>query len=409
MILRWKYPVLLLGGIGISNVGAWVYLIALNLIVLNETGSPLAVALLYILGPVATICSNAWAGSLVDRLNTRRLMMGLDIFRAVCIALIPFLPSLIYMYIGAFVINMANAVFQPSSMVYMTKLIPKKDRQRFNALRSFINSCGSLIGPSIAGVLFWLGTPYTAIHMNAVALLLSAFIILLLPNVDQTKEEAEKQRFTWKMIRSDFRVVLRFCKGAPYVAKIYLLFCGTTVFMTAIDSLEAAFAKGVLLLSDTRYGFLLSVFGAGIIIGSMINSLFAKQLAVNRLIGFGTTATAVGYLVFYGSHHFHVAAAGVFLIGFAVTFANTGYVTFYQNHVPVKVMGRFGSILGIIEAVFIVALTALVGLAAEFATIRPVGLLSSGGFFLLGFVAVKAVMGSRRGKYFSENVVTNAS
>ncbi|CAM5403499.1 Multidrug resistance protein MdtH OS=Lysinibacillus sphaericus OX=1421 GN=mdtH_3 PE=4 SV=1 [Lysinibacillus sphaericus] len=47
---RWKYPLMLLGGIGISNVGAWVYLIALNLILLNETGSPLAIALLYILG-----------------------------------------------------------------------------------------------------------------------------------------------------------------------------------------------------------------------------------------------------------------------------------------------------------------------------------------------------------------------
>ena len=80
---RWKYPLMLLGGIGISNVGGWVYLIALNLIILNETGSPLAIALLYILGPIATICSNAWAGSLIDRVNTRRLMMGLDVFREI--------------------------------------------------------------------------------------------------------------------------------------------------------------------------------------------------------------------------------------------------------------------------------------------------------------------------------------
>lgn len=82
-----------------------------------------------------------------------------------------FLPSLIYVYVLAFIINVGSAIFQPTSMVYMTKLIPEKDRQRFNALRSFINSCGSLIGPGIAGILFWMGTPYTAIHINAVALL----------------------------------------------------------------------------------------------------------------------------------------------------------------------------------------------------------------------------------------------
>ncbi|WP_093277195.1 MFS transporter [Psychrobacillus sp. OK032] len=399
---KWKYPFMLLGGIGISNVGGWVYLIALNLIILNETGSPLAIALLYILGPIATICSNAWAGSLIDRVNTRQLMMGLDVFRALCIALIPFLPSLIYVYILAFIINMGSAIFQPTSMVYMTKLIPEKDRQRFNALRSFINSCGSLIGPAIAGILFWMGTPYTAIHVNAVALFFSALIIMRLPNVDSRPKETEGKRFTWDMIKNDFRVVFNFSKDYTYVTKIYLLFSGTTIFMTAIDSLEAAFAKGVLFISDTNYGFLLSVFGTGIIIGSIINSVFSKLLAVNLLIGVGTIFTSIGYLVLYSSNGFFSAAPGVFLIGFAVTFANTGYLTFYQNHVPVRLMGRFGSIFSVIEAGFIVALTVLLGLAAELTSIRPVGLMGSFAFFILGLLALKAVSGAKRKEYFKK-------
>ena len=403
---RWKYPLMLLGGIGISNVGGWVYLIALNLIILNETGSPLAIALLYILGPIATICSNAWAGSLIDRVNTRRLMMGLDVFRALSIAVIPFSPSLIYVYILVFFINMGSAIFQPTSMVYMTKLIPEKDRQRFNALRNFINSCGSLIGPTIAGVLFWMGTPYTAIHVNAVALFLSAIIIMMLPNVDSRLKEIEGQRFTWDLIKNDFRVVFKFSKDYAYVTKIYLLFSGTTIFMTAIDSLEAAFAKGVLSLSDPIYGFLLSVFGAGFIIGSIINSVFSKQLAVNFLIGFGTIFTSIGYIVLYSSNGFFSAAPGVFLIGFAVTFANTGYLTFYQNHVPMNMMGRFGSIFSVIEAGFIVALTVLIGLAAELTSIRPVGLLGSFAFFLLGLMALKAVSGAKRKKYFKQDAAS---
>lgn len=399
---RWKYPLILLGGIGISNVGAWVYLIALNLIILNETGSPLAIAILYILGPIATICSNAWAGSLIDRINTRRLMMCLDIFRAICIALIPFLPSFIYVYVLAFIINMGSAIFQPTSMVYMTKLIPENDRQRFNALRSFINSCGSLIGPVIAGILFWMGTPYTAIHVNAVALFFSAIIIMMLPNVDTRLNETEAQRFTWDLIKKDFCMVYHFSKNDTYITKIYLIFSGTTIFMTAIDSLEAAFAKGILSISDTNYGFLLSIFGAGIIIGSIINSVFSKQLAVNLLIGMGTIFTSIGYVVLYSSSGFMSAASGVFIIGFAVTFANTGFLTFYQNHVPVKMMGRFGSIFSVIEAGCIVALTIVIGLAAEWTAIRPVGLMGSFAFLLLGLLALKAVTGAKRQKYFKK-------
>ena len=40
----WKYPLLLLSGVGIANLGAWIYLIALNVLVYNMGGSALAVA-----------------------------------------------------------------------------------------------------------------------------------------------------------------------------------------------------------------------------------------------------------------------------------------------------------------------------------------------------------------------------
>ncbi|ALS78744.1 permease [Planococcus kocurii] len=404
---NWKYSFLLLGGIGISNIGSWVYLIALNLIILNETGSPLAIAWLYILGPIATICSNSWAGSLIDRINTRKFMIGLDISRALCIALIPMLPSLFYVYVIVFIINMGSAMFEPTSMVYMTKLIPEKDRQRFNALRSFINSCGTLTGPAIAGLLFWMGTPDTAIYINAVALILSAFIILLLPNVDTQTVLLETEKLSWKLIKADFDVVYKFSQTYPFVLKVYLFFVGMTIFMTALDSLEAAFAKGVIGLSDTNYGFLLSIFGTGIILGSLINTIFSKQLTVNLLIGAGSVFTAVGYITLYSAQGFVSAALGTFIIGFAITFANTGYLTFYQNTVPVSMMGRFSSLFGIVEAFFIIILTILIGLAAELTSIRPVGLIGSFMFLLLGVRVFKVVTARKRNIYFRENLTLN--
>jgi hypothetical protein len=54
--------------------------------------------------------------------------------------------------------------------------------------------------------------------------------------------------------------------------------------MTAIDSLEAAFAKEVLSISDTNYGFLLSIFGTGIVNGvefSLIRFLSSVLLCVS--------------------------------------------------------------------------------------------------------------------------------
>lgn len=147
--MRWKDPLLLLSGIGISNLGAWVYLIALNLIVLDMKASPLAVSVIYILIPVATLCTNFWSGSFIDRLNKRNLMISLDVIRAILILVLPFMDSITLIYVFVFIINIAGSIFTPTSMVYMTKLVPKGDRQRFNALRNFINSCGFILGPPL--------------------------------------------------------------------------------------------------------------------------------------------------------------------------------------------------------------------------------------------------------------------
>src|SRR6478736_6457548 len=150
-LLSWKYPFLLLFGIGTSNIGDWIYLIALNVMMLDMTNSPLAVSGLYMIKPLAALCTNIWSGSLIDRMNKRKLMMFLDWMRAGIIACFPFFSSILIIYVLVFIISMASSMFRPASMVYITKLIPTEKRKRFNSLRSLIDSGGFLLGPAAAG------------------------------------------------------------------------------------------------------------------------------------------------------------------------------------------------------------------------------------------------------------------
>ncbi|WP_148630858.1 MFS transporter [Bacillus sp. E214] len=384
--MKWKYPLLLLLGIGVSNVGAWIYLIALNLIILDKTGSPLAVSILYILLPIASLCTNFWSGTLIDRFNKRKLMIYLDIIRAIFIFILPFLDSLPFIYFIVFIINIARSIFEPTSMVYMTKLIPKTNRQRFNAMRNFINSCGFILGPSIAGFLFIIGSPNLAIQINSFALFFSVIIILFLPNVEFGSEDRIYEKIKPSLMVNDWRIILQFNKTNKHITLIYILFSGISVCMSALDSLEAAFATKVLFLSESTYGFLVSIAGAGIIGGSLVNTIFANQLKINVLMGLGAFFTPIGYLIFAFSNDFIWASIGFFVLTFSLSFANTGFLTFYQNNVPVDIMGRFSSVLGMLEAVLIIICTALIGLSAELFDIRPVYIMGSFIFFLLGLV-----------------------
>lgn len=362
----------LLFGIGVSNIGDWIYLIALNLIVLDLTGSPLAVAALYILKPMAALCTNFWAGSLIDRLNKRRLMLSLDMIRAFFIAILPLLPSIWLMYSFVFMINMAGAAFEPTSTVYITKLIPPRQRKRFNSMRSLVESGGFLTGPAIAGVLFLLGSPKFAIYMNAITFLISGLVTFFMPDIEKHHfVKSIEKKLSWQMLKMDWLTVSKFSRQSVYVIIIYLLFSGLMVLASATDSLEAAFSKQVLSLSNEKYGILVSIAGAGIAMGA-ISNYFIKKWPLSVLIGFGSVTVSIGYIIYAFSSGFFIAAVGFFTLSFALAFASSGFQTFYQTHIPVEIMGRFTSLYGIFEAVFVIVMTSLFGISAQFFSIRNV-------------------------------------
>ncbi|QSB12018.1 MFS transporter [Lysinibacillus fusiformis] len=383
----WRYPAILLCSIGVSSIGGWIYFIALNLLVLNLTQSALAVSGLYIVRAISSLFTNFWSGSLIDRFNKKKLMIILNIFQSILIVILPFFSSLVWMYVFVFIITVASSMYHPTSMTYITKLIPIEQRKRFNSLRSLLDSGAFLTGPAIAGLLFTVGTPHMAIYLNAIALFLSACITFKTPNVEAFEKFDRNTEKTslYRVLLQDWQMVIRFSLKNSYVMVIYLLFSITIVLMTATDSLEAAFATQILALSEGEYGILVSIAGVGVLIGSLTNSVIVEKIPTSWLIGMGSLITALGYLIFTSSFSFFIAALGCFVLSFATAFANTGFYTFYQNNIPSKSMGRIGSIYGFFEALFIIILTAIFGIFAEWITIRSVVVSAS---FMLLVVAV---------------------
>ncbi len=378
---------LFLLGIGISNIGDWIYLIAYNLIILNKTGDPLAVAALYMLKPVAVLVTNGWAGSMVDRMNKKKLMIVLDSFRGLLLMVLPIFTSLAGIYFTVLLINMASAIFYPASLAYITKLIPEGDRHRFNALRSLMDSGAFLIGPALAGLLLMTGPPLIAVYLNGITFIFSAVITLLLPDLEnkQTIPQREK-RIGFSELKADWKLVRYFSTKRKFVFRIYMIFSSVIVMTAAIDSLEAAFATQELLLSDFWYGVLVSVAGGGIIVGAIINTLLADWMKPLGLIGAGSVSLGAGYLVYAFSSDFLFAGIGFFILSFSLAFADTGFTSFIQKEVPVELLGRISSIYGLAESLLILFFTGAFGLFGQVLSVRSIVVTGSVILFILSLV-----------------------
>ncbi|MGG3284233.1 MFS transporter [Paenibacillus solani] len=386
-----KNAILYIFGIGVSNLGNWIYLVAINLLVLHMTGSPAAVAGLFIIRPLATLLTNSWAGSIIDRANKRKLMIITDVIRGILIAFIPFMSSVWGIYVIMFMINVAGSFFGPTSMTYVTKLIPPEERKQFNAWSSFTTSGAVLLGPALSGLLIAYTDIHISIIINAVSFFICAFVIYFLPDVDEGERTGGRNIITMKTLLRDWASVIDFGRAAKYFMLVYVLFQSATLLGFALDSQEATFIKQMLFLGDEDYGLLVSVAGAGYLAGSMAASLSVKRLSLRMFIGAGMILSSVGYMIFYASSGFMTAVIGFIIFGFFSSYANAGYTTFFQNQVPIDLMGRFTSVTRLLEGILQIFLTLLLGFAADAWSLQMVCLIGAG-IAVLGSVILLAVI-----------------
>jgi MFS family permease len=329
-------------------------------------------------------------------------MIILDLFRALLVGIIPLVHSIWSIYALVLVIHMASSFFIPTSTTYMTKLIPPNHRKRFNSLQNLMTSGAFLLGPGIAGLLFIVGSPVIAIYINALSFLISAIILFFLPNLDTIQTHSIDKSLSFKILLADWKEVLKYTQQAKYVMSVYFLFNSCMVIATAIDSQEVVFTRQVLHLPESSYGVLVSIAGAGVVVGALMNSIIVKWLQTRFLIGVCTTFIAIGYLIYAFSTTFFMAAVGFFLLAFFLSFANTGFLTFYQNNIPLDMMGRISSVFGMFLAILQIAATLAVGFTGDFLSVRTVVVFGSVTMLTFALILLLITLLPSKGKYYRD-------
>lgn len=336
---------ILLLGIGVSSIGDFIYLVALNIFVLNQTHSPVAVAGLWAVARIAALFVAPWAGSVTDRLSHRKQLVTIELIRAVCIGILPMLSQIGWIYLVLFFLGVCTTFFGNAYLPYQTVLVPQERRQRVNSLSSTLRSGSILLGPAIAGLLLQRGSTSVAIWLDAASFLFSAITLFLLPNFPPESAAAvQKRRFG--TLRSDWRDAVHFLRNNALYTTLFSMSMLVMAFGMTADAQEVVFATNALHLGQFGYGMMVVAAGVGFVSGSLILSIVAKRITTAWLIAVGQLVGAIGYLVYSLSYSFWWAVAGLVILGLFGSAANVGFTTYTQQAVPVSYMGRINNVLG---------------------------------------------------------------
>lgn len=324
-----------------SEIGNWLSVIALSVVVYDTTGSATWVGTLLLAKFIPSATLGLILGPLADRLPRRRLLVVSDLINATIFCTLAFVSTIPVIIVLALLSGVASALFRPTVFAGLPNLVSKGDLPHANALISLAENGANLAGPVIAGVLLALLGPTPVFLFDGLTFLVSALILLRIPAAAlQSSKSISKGH--WRDVGDGLTLIFR--ERALYV--ILLSWGLASIGFSGINVAEVVFAKSDLDGGDVGFGILVASSGLGLVLGSVIAGPLITRRGVARVYWLALAAMSLSILAAAGSPALWIAAVFAVFFGVANTVGLIGNTTLIQQVTPDAMRGRVFTSLG---------------------------------------------------------------
>jgi MFS family permease len=391
-LVRTNRPFRLLGTArAVSFLGDALSLVALMLYVAETAGQALAVAMLLLAGDFAPALLGPLTGTISDRFDLKRVMVGCELIQASLLVVIAlWLPSLPLLLALVALSAIAGQIFQPASRATVPAVVPDRDLESANAAIGIGTNGGEALGPLLAALLVPILDTRGVLLLDAATFLISAALLTFLPSLTRDSPTGTARA----TFLGDTLAGLRYLWTTPMVRVIGLGFFAIVAF-NGIDDVALVFlATDTLGGGDSAAGLLLAAVGIGLFIGYTLlarphHRVAHHSIAMRTLLLAGFATSSAGN--FLTGLAWAVTAAFVVQIirGLGIAAMDVAVNTLLQRSVPRDLLGRvFGSLYGAIGIAAALAYL-LGGLLIDLTSAR-IAFLVGGAGGLLATLAVAA-------------------
>jgi len=338
------------GGQLTSLTGTWMQSVAQGWLMHRLTSSPLMLGLLGFSQFLPVMLLSLWAGSVIDAIDKRRLLVitqSLFLLQAATLATIVTLgivkPWMVLAL--AFGFGIANAFDLPGRQSFAVDLVGKEDLSNAIALNSAAFNSARVIGPALAGILLATVGEAGCLWLNAVSYIAVIAALLrmdLPPRVD-----------TRVTVRSALNTTLegiRYARGVPSIRSLLLLLGATAGLGFQYMILLPVYARELLHSGPQGYGLLVSAFGLGSLLSAVSMTRQLDRAALRRNLLIGLASAGIGMAIFAWSRFFALSLAMGFLTGYGLIL----YVATTNTMIQITTEDRFrGRIMSLYTLMFV--------------------------------------------------------
>jgi MFS family permease len=370
-------------GQSISNLGDYVFTTTLALWIVtnlahNASWAPLAVAGVLAASALPDALIGPLSGVFVDRLDRRRLMMRMDLCRALLITLLalvtgalvlPVVPAvrpssrvqLAAVYGVVFLAGICAQFFAPARLAIIQEIVPEPFRARASGLSQTTSSLAMIAGPMAAAPLYFACGPGLALVVNAVSFLVSFTAIAAIGGRWSVRAKHEPG----SSYRRDLVEGLRFFGGNVTLRVVLVTACLVMLGGGCLNALDIFFLQRNLHVSTQFYGLLSGAGGCGLLFGAVLTTVYGDRFGILRVFWLGIVGLGALVLLYARLSSLGPAMVVLFAIGLPNAAVNVVIGPIIMKATPARFLGRVAAVFHPATALASLLSTALAGYLAS--------------------------------------------
>ena len=323
----------------VSLAGTWMQNVALAWLVLELSGSPLAIGALAFWRFIPFTLFSLAAGVVADRLETRKLVMATQaaamvISIALAVVTLTGTATLPIVYVLAALGGVALAFDAPGRQSLTFQLVGRRELPNAVALNSGLFNGSRVIGPAIAGLIIAAVGTGACFVINAFSFL----AVLAALAIVRGDELYPVERDPSARVVDGLRRAFAFVWNNPQLRSILAVVTIVSTVGFNFHVLVPLLAADTLHVGPEGFGLLSASFGLGALVGALTTASFRE--ASWRLFATGTTSFGVLALALAPVQNAILAGFLLFAIGIAFTLFTANANALVQLGAPDHLRGR---------------------------------------------------------------------
>lgn len=378
----------------LSFLGNGILAVALPLIVLQTTGSPLSVGAVSTATAIPALLAGLCAGVVIDRVNRRTCSVVSDLISAGAVAAIPVVDVLTGLNMSWLVaLAIVGSFGDVPGLTARQVMVPAVARhagvplERLIGLRQSMTSMALVIGPAAAGTLLSLFDGSTVLFATAVTSAAAALLTATMPHrLGAVELDRDHQTSLWTQLSAGAGAL----RGSRFLAGTVGLTVGLALAFGGLQGLVLPLYFDLIARPDLL-GFVLTALALGMLFGTTTFAWLSNRVSRRRWLTVALSGTRVGLLMIATLMSPAVVFAGAALFGVANAVLAAVMGVMQAERIADGVRGRVLSVQNACLQVAAPVGIGLAGVVAQFVSPVAAGLTVFG----VWFVAVSVIVGLR--------------